>query len=489
MSPYHLIMIVTICVVMFFILKKFVSDDMIVYHQTYTTNVKADDLFIRQFHEKVFINDPTVMRNIHYMVAYHYVTEDQYRPDRFNILIDFEPKDVTDFRCDMAITSKFTKSPRSTPNIVYCPYFAWLFNQIAYIEPEQLLVPPKDLYKKTKCCCFAYSNCDTKRFEGVRQRHAFFEKMRSRMGKDYVDNLGRCLNPHYKTSEWVDNSKLFQEYKFVIAFENDRLDGYITEKLVMPILAGAIPIYLGAPDVIKYFNPKRIINVADYSCYDDCIDFVSQVQRNDKLFTEIVSQPVFQKNMDFQELFSIYYGGDVFRTFRSYLPDNISQYFSHAWTIPNKVNFITTSGHINTSHLIKEAIRSRFFKSCETISGGDNNIIPINTILKYLIEDVNDNDIIIYADPATSSINCSSVSNEMFRNWIEILSSRPSTKLAYLIQHSSLSYPTVLIMKNCNVVRNYLLNFMRGDKLPDFITLNIVHDEIEMVYYPIAITP
>ena len=42
-----------------------------------------------------------------------------------------------------------------------------------------------------------------------------------------------------------------QGYRFVVAFENDAADGYMTEKIVNAMLAGAIPIYAG-PKVEKF---------------------------------------------------------------------------------------------------------------------------------------------------------------------------------------------------------------------------------------------
>jgi hypothetical protein len=55
--------------------------------------------------------------------------------------------------------------------------------------------------------------------------------------------------------------QVFREYKFVISFENQLQPGYITEKIAHPLLAHAIPIYLGAPDIADHFNAARFIDV------------------------------------------------------------------------------------------------------------------------------------------------------------------------------------------------------------------------------------
>ena len=55
--------------------------------------------------------------------------------------------------------------------------------------------------------------------------------------------------------------QVLRGYKFVIAFENQRQAGYITEKIAHPLLAHSIPIYLGAPDIGEYLNPQRFVDV------------------------------------------------------------------------------------------------------------------------------------------------------------------------------------------------------------------------------------
>ena len=49
------------------------------------------------------------------------------------------------------------------------------------------------------------------------------------------------------------NSKLnlYRKYKFVIAFENAIEEDYVTEKFYDPLLAGSVPVYLGAPSIKK----------------------------------------------------------------------------------------------------------------------------------------------------------------------------------------------------------------------------------------------
>jgi hypothetical protein len=49
-----------------------------------------------------------------------------------------------------------------------------------------------------------------------------------------------------------DKTALMRDYKFAIAFENGAYPGYVTEKIIDAIVAGCIPVYLGAPDIAHY---------------------------------------------------------------------------------------------------------------------------------------------------------------------------------------------------------------------------------------------
>jgi hypothetical protein len=55
-------------------------------------------------------------------------------------------------------------------------------------------------------------------------------------------------------------------YKFTLAFENSIAPDYVTEKFFDPLIAGSVPVYLGAPNVSDFAPADRcFINVADFS--------------------------------------------------------------------------------------------------------------------------------------------------------------------------------------------------------------------------------
>mmetsp|Transcript_23482 Transcript_23482/g.73513 ORF Transcript_23482/g.73513 Transcript_23482/m.73513 type:complete len:384 (+) Transcript_23482:61-1212(+) len=62
-----------------------------------------------------------------------------------------------------------------------------------------------------------------------------------------------------------------RHYKFYFAFENTLAEGYVTEKLLLnPLMSGAIPVYMGAPDLPSRF--ASLDGLGD-SWYIDILDF------------------------------------------------------------------------------------------------------------------------------------------------------------------------------------------------------------------------
>ena len=57
---------------------------------------------------------------------------------------------------------------------------------------------------------------------------------------------------------------LMRGYRFAFAFENSADDGYVSEKPVHALIAGAIPVYWGAPDVARHLPPGSYVDARAY---------------------------------------------------------------------------------------------------------------------------------------------------------------------------------------------------------------------------------
>ena len=120
-----------------------------------------------------------------------------------------------------------------------------------------------------------------------------------------VDQYGACAekDPSYNTSEnwagpslmaksdhggrWNAQIDLASKYKFYISFENSIQRGYVTEKLLTtPLLAGVVPIYLGAPDVKKLpsidgTTAPWFVDAFDFDSPKDLANFLDRLAKDE----------------------------------------------------------------------------------------------------------------------------------------------------------------------------------------------------------------
>jgi hypothetical protein len=71
-----------------------------------------------------------------------------------------------------------------------------------------------------------------------------------------TDNLKNYYNRiNIKDSfDWENVHEIYKDYKFSIAIENCREPEYFSEKIIIPLLCGCVPIYLGCFNIDKYFK-------------------------------------------------------------------------------------------------------------------------------------------------------------------------------------------------------------------------------------------
>jgi hypothetical protein len=186
-------------------------------------------------------------------------------------------------QCDLAFTP--FESP-DEPRAVRMPYYAQMLPSLGSLvrSPDY---DARALLDRGKFCSFVASN------PRGPERNAFFRALHRRRP---VDSAGR----HFNTTgtRLTDKHAFLLGYRMNLAFENTRSPGYITEKLVEPLLAGCIPVYWGAPDVARDFNPACMINVADFPDFDAAIDHILAVDADPAARLAILSAPPFRENVE-----------------------------------------------------------------------------------------------------------------------------------------------------------------------------------------------
>jgi hypothetical protein len=114
-----------------------------------------------------------------------------------------------------------------------------------------------------------------------------------------IHSFGKVLNnkaiesdPYFNTGGPSGESLHFKgqvipRYKFTIAFENAIAKDYVTEKFFQPLVAGSVPIYLGAPNV-EDFAPgdNCYINVNSFASVKELAEYLLLLDNNDELYNE-----------------------------------------------------------------------------------------------------------------------------------------------------------------------------------------------------------
>ncbi|MFN9621939.1 MAG: glycosyltransferase family 10 domain-containing protein [Cyanobacteriota bacterium] len=196
--------------------------------------------------------------------------------------------------CEFAISFDTTSNPRHLRLPVYI-YHAWYQSRGLDLKEGiesmlELLLNrvhgPSFTEPRDRFCSFIFGNGKPQR------RNEFFHALSEYKS---VDSAGKWLN---NTGYTVENKiKFLRHYKFNIAFENESSLGYTTEKILDPLLSGAIPIYWGNPNIADDFAPGSYINAMDFSSDEELVAVIREIDQNDDLFRQYQRAACFANNL------------------------------------------------------------------------------------------------------------------------------------------------------------------------------------------------
>jgi hypothetical protein len=89
---------------------------------------------------------------------------------------------------------------------------------------------------------------------------------------------------------------LIGRYRFNLAAENQASPGYVTEKIVDALAARVVPVYWGAPDIARYFNPEAFIHARDFPDLDSLARHTIAVGDDDERYLRYLRAPIFPAN-------------------------------------------------------------------------------------------------------------------------------------------------------------------------------------------------
>jgi hypothetical protein len=104
-----------------------------------------------------------------------------------------------------------------------------------------------------------------------------------------IHSYGKFMNNRSLLEDSGIQSKIttMSRYKFSIAFENAKATDYITEKIYQPLIAGSVPIYLGAPNVDDFIPAEGCyVNVEAFNSVRDLANYLIDLNHNEEKYQE-----------------------------------------------------------------------------------------------------------------------------------------------------------------------------------------------------------
>lgn len=160
-----------------------------------------------------------------------------------------------------------------------------------------------------------------------------------------------------------DKQEFISNYKFNLALENSKLDGYVTEKIAESFQSRTIPIYWGGNMVCKDFNPESFINVDDYYTLDSLLNAVVSIDSDPKLYLKILNTPskLSDTIVDFDERLGVFLNriADSPRQFRSDYGE--IGLFQHRYSIVHPLS--QRNIYLKFSKIIGHILQPEYFKN------------------------------------------------------------------------------------------------------------------------------
>jgi hypothetical protein len=152
---------------------------------------------------------------------------------------------------------------------IWCPYFGP--GTVA-----GLLAAPAPKTERSAAVYFQSSRIDRS------GRVAYVAEMMKRVK---VDSYGKVL--HNRDLDVPDTGRdamlaTMARYKFTLVFENCRDTDYVSDKFFDALVAGSVPVYLGAPNVAEFAPADRcFINVDDFAGPADLAAYLNRLNEHD----------------------------------------------------------------------------------------------------------------------------------------------------------------------------------------------------------------
>ncbi|MBU1097695.1 MAG: glycosyltransferase [Bacteroidetes bacterium] len=202
--------------------------------------------------------------------------------DKPKFLIINESKIITPINWHPLYLQHFTKVFTYNDDVVDNKKYFKL--NYAFDLPENFSI---DNNKREKFCSMIVSNKGNSNEYSLYSERINCIKWFEENAPEKFDLFGQGWNsidyPSYKGSV-KSKFETYQNYKFAICYENVKdVNGYVTEKIVDSLLAGCIPVYLGAANIAEHIPESCFIDKRKYGTYKELLEHLYSLTDSDIL--------------------------------------------------------------------------------------------------------------------------------------------------------------------------------------------------------------
>lgn len=185
---------------------------------------------------------------------------------------------------------EFVTFKNSDDNLTYIPFAAYAKNYPEFLNSQPRKHVSLENLKRRHDLIYVYSHC-------VSVRDNFFTTVSKYLESSH--SYGKCVNNQSGRvpGSYNDLSKLYSNYKFVVAMEHAKKKGYLTEKIINAYEANSIPIYWGDVETAReFFNTKSYIDLSSFKNNYEASEYLLKLSKDHKRMQYILSQPILTKS-------------------------------------------------------------------------------------------------------------------------------------------------------------------------------------------------
>lgn len=93
---------------------------------------------------------------------------------------------------------------------------------------------------------------------------------------EWEKRLSKLVKSSYKGT-CINKISTIGNYRFNLCYENMVERGYVTEKIIDCLVAGTVPLYLGATDIEQYIPAESFVDKREFDSYDELREYLNQI--------------------------------------------------------------------------------------------------------------------------------------------------------------------------------------------------------------------